>query len=76
MLEFKVLQFPLLEDPDVDDTPSLASIDWGGAEKFIRGKFRNFEIAPKSNETAPGKYQVNVTLKDDNPKSNYGSYSF
>ncbi len=65
-----------MEDPDADDMPSLVSIDWGGAEQFIIGKFPNFVVAPKSNDTAPRKYQVNITVRDDNPKVNYGSYSF
>ena len=74
VLEIKVLEFPSLKDPDLDDSPILFQLDWNGAENFVTGKFPRFIIRPLSNDTDPGEYLVNITVRDDNPLINFVSY--
>jgi hypothetical protein len=58
---------PGLTDPDLEDTASFVSSDFGKASNFVYGKYPTFRIQPKSNVTDPGDYEVNITLTDDNP---------
>ncbi len=62
-----MIQMPGLIDPDLEDTASFVSSDFGLASNFVQGKFPAFRIQPKSNLTDPGEYEVKIMLTDDNP---------
>jgi len=74
--EFLPFYFPKMRDPDLEDTPSLLSLDFGGAKSFITGKYPSFLISPNSNQTDPGTYLVSVALKDNNPTRMTSQYQF
>jgi hypothetical protein len=60
--DFSVIQFPIMTDPDPEDTASLVSCDFGLASNFINGKYPSFKVEPTSNSSDPGEYVVKVTL--------------
>ena len=74
--DIKPLTLPSFEDPDLEDTPSLISCNFGSAARFIQGKFPRYILNPNSNETDPGIYEVKVTLVDDNPGPLIAIYTF
>ena len=65
--DLRTLMFPSMVDPDIEDTASLVSCDFGMASRFIQGRYPSFKIEPSSNDTDPGLYEVKVILTDDNP---------
>lgn len=74
--EMLMLQLPGLADPDIEDTPSFVSADFGLSSSFVQGKFPSYKIQPASNATDPGVYEVKVVLMDDNPNKQQSSFSF
>ena len=76
MNEIKPIQLPDIKDPDLEDTPSLVSCDFGLASTFVKGDFPNYKIAPTSNTTDPGDYEVKVILTDDNPNKKTSNFTF
>ncbi len=71
-----MLQLPGLDDPDLEDTPSLVTADFGLASSFVQGKFPSYKINPVSNFTDPGDYEVKLILMDDNPNKQSSNFSF
>lgn len=63
-------------DPDIDDTPFVESIDWGGAGSFITGNFPSYQIQPKLNYSDFGVFNVTIKVRDDNPSMNTARYFF
>jgi hypothetical protein len=74
--DLRTLMFPSMIDPDLEDTPSLVSCDFGMATHFIYGRYPSFKIEPSSNDTDPGLYEVRVFLTDDNPNKQSSITSF
>ncbi len=71
-----MLTLPAMDDPDEEDTPSFVSADFGLASSFVQGKFPFYKIQPTSNLSHPGDYEVQVTLKDDNPNKLSSTFLF
>ena len=72
----QLIQLPDFKDPDLEDIPSLVSCDFGLASTFVMGNFPNYKIAPVSNITDPGDYEIKITLTDDNPSKLTSSFTF
>jgi len=72
-----MLKLPKIVDPDPQDRPGLAFIDFGEASLFIDGKFPSFLISPPISPSSTGVFPVTLTITDNHiPGALTEDYSF